>query len=236
MEGANVAISARREAQLIRLAAELQEESGSTVVAVPLDMADHASITLAYARVRERLGAVDIAITSGGGPAPGHIDDIDVPQLNTAFALLCTSVVTITKLVLPEMRVRRNGVVIYLTSSATKEPIPSLMLSNMMRASVLAFAKTLATEVGPDGIRVCCVAPGRIDTDRVRTLDEHAAAVTGRPLVDVQDQSRLAIPLQRYGRPDEFGAAVAFLASQQASYVTGTTLVIDGGKLTGILS
>ncbi len=134
------------------------------------------------------------------------------------------------------MKARGRGCVIFITSSSTKEVIPSLLLSNMMRAAVVGMAKTMSKELGPKGIRVLCVAPGRIETPRVVSLDENAAEASGRGISEVRNESEARIPLGRYGQPREFGDVVAFLASERAAYVSGITVTVDGGALNGILS
>ena len=123
-----------------------------------------------------------------------------------------------------------------MTSGSTKEVIDELLLSNMMRAAVVGLAKTLSKEVGPDGVRVLCVAPGRIDTARVQALDDRAAELSGRDSAEVRSDLESRIPLRRYGRPEEFGDVVAFLASERASYLSGISVSVDGGLLNGLLS
>ncbi len=134
------------------------------------------------------------------------------------------------------MRDKGSGCILYLTSSSTKEVIPNLLLSNMMRAAVVGMAKTLSKELGPEGIRVLCVAPGRIETARLLALDEGNAERSGRPVEEVAAEAKARIPLGRYGDPQEFGDVVAFLASERASYISGTSVTIDGGMLNGILT
>jgi 3-oxoacyl-[acyl-carrier protein] reductase len=134
------------------------------------------------------------------------------------------------------MKERGSGCIVFLTSTSTKEVIPTLLLSNMMRAAVVGFAKTLSKELGPDGIRVLCVAPGSIDTDRLRSLDENAAGSSDKSVEEVRRANASRIPLRRYGEPKEFGDVVTFLASERGSYVSGITVVVDGGTLNGILS
>ena len=131
------------------------------------------------------------------------------------------------------MRHHHWGRVIVSTSSSVKQPIPNLMLSNAVRSATTAWAKTLSDQVAPDGITVNCLAPGRIETERVHEIDEDLAQRQGRTREEVEQQIRSTIPARRYGRPDEFGAAAAFLASEAASYITGVTLLVDGGMFRG---
>jgi 3-oxoacyl-[acyl-carrier protein] reductase len=125
---------------------------------------------------------------------------------------------------------------LFLTSSSTKEVIPNLLLSNMMRAAVVGMAKTLSKELGPHGVRVLCVAPGRIETKRLVQLDQKTSERTGRSIEQVKSEAQARIPLGRYGSPPEFGDTVAFLASERASYITGISVAVDGGMLSGVLS
>jgi 3-oxoacyl-[acyl-carrier protein] reductase len=146
-----------------------------------------------------------------------------------AVALTTASAWRLAKAVLPAMKARGSGVIIFLTSSSTKEVIEGLLLSNMMRAAVVGMAKTMSKELGPHGIRVLCVAPGRIHTARIEALDSNKARQLGKTPEEVTEEFRQTIPLRRYGRTEEFGDVVAFAASQRASYLTGTTLMVDGG-------
>lgn len=134
------------------------------------------------------------------------------------------------------MKSAGRGVVVILTSSSVREPISNLAASNAMRAAVTALAKTAAGELAPYGVRVLCVAPGRIDTGRVRQLDAAAAERQSRPVDEVTAASRSAIPMGRYGEPDEFGRVVSFLCSDEAIYMTGSTVSVDGGKSPGLLA
>ena len=233
-EGARLAVSARREELLNEIAADLS--SGGECVAVPVDVTDRAAIAEGHRAVTSELGPVDILVANAGGPPPGGFEQIDDAQLEQAFALTTASAWHLANLVVPAMKERGSGCIVFITSSATKEIIPTLLLSNMMRAAVVGLAKTMSKELGPHGIRVLCVAPGRIDTARVQALDEATAESSGRPVQEVRAASESQIPLQRYGEPKEFGEVVAFLASERASYLSGITVAVDGGALDGILS
>lgn len=235
-EGARVAISARNEETLARAAAEITESSGGECRAVPMDAVDAASIESAARAVAGELGPVDVLVANAGGPPPGPFAAFDDDGLYDAFTLTAASAWRMAKQVVPSMQERRSGCLIFITSSSTKEVIPGLLLSNMMRAAVVGMMKTLSKELGPDGIRALCVVPGRIYTPRVQALDETRAAAAGRDVSDVRAESEAAIPLGRYGDPSEFGDVAAFLASERASYVTGVNVVVDGGHLHGVLS
>jgi 3-oxoacyl-[acyl-carrier protein] reductase len=145
------------------------------------------------------------------------------------------SAVRLTRLALPHLRMQGGGRIINLTSAVTREPIPNLMLSNAIRAAIAGWAKTLSQELAGENILVNNVAPGRIDTERLKELDGAAAQRQGRSSEEVRRANEVSNPLGRYGRPDEFAAAVAFLASDRASYITGITVYVDGGKLASVV-
>ena len=235
-EGALVAISARDPERLERAAREIADATGSRCTPVPLDVSDATAIPDAHRKVVNELGPVDVLIANSGGPPPGTYDSNTDEQMDAAVDLLVKSAWHLTRAVLPSMKERGRGVLIYVTSSTTKEVTQGLLLSNMMRAAVVGMAKTLSKEVGPEGIRVLCVVPGRIRTPRVESLDRNRAESSGHSIEEIATASQSAIPLRRYGEPAEFGNLVAFLASEAASYMTGTSVVIDGGMLDGILT
>jgi 3-oxoacyl-[acyl-carrier protein] reductase len=183
-----------------------------------------------------QLGPVDILVSNGGGPPKGHFEDFEDDALYDAFTSTTASAWRLVKAVLPGMKDAGAGTILFITSSSTKEIIPGLLFSNMMRAAVVGMAKTLSKELGPHGIRVACVSPGRIQTPRVDSLDAANAKAAGIDIEAARRQSIDQIPLGRYGDELEFGALVAFLASARASYMTGTNVVVDGGMLNGVQS
>lgn len=231
-EGARVAISARGEEKL----REAADEVGSGCAGVPVDVSDPAALDRGHAAVVEQLGPVDILVSNSGGPPPGSFDDHDDQSLAAAFGLLVASAWRLTKAVVPSMKEKGRGSLIYVTSHSVYEPITGLFLSNMLRPAVVAMAKSLAGELAPHGIRTCCVTPGRIATPRVESLDRTRADASGRSIEQVRDESMGQIPMGRYGEPREFGDVVAFLASERASYVTGTSVVVDGGLIRSLLA
>ena len=230
-EGARVAISARDPDKLQRVADEIG------AVPVPCDVSKAEEVEAAHRRVRQELGPLDVLVSNpGSGPPPRPFEEIDDDTMRAAFELLVASAWNLTKAALPDMLERGSGVIVYVTSGTTKEILGNLLLSNMMRPAVVGMAKTLSKEVGPRGVRVVCAAPGRHATDRVDFLDRSIADAAGRSLEEVQASSAEHIALRRYGEPDEFGDLVAFLASERASFLTGITVVADGGGLNGLLS
>lgn len=198
-----------------------------------VDLADPASVAALIERVRSE-GGVDILVNNSGGPKAGPAQGQSSADWLAAFQTMATSLYAITDGLLPQMIERGWGRIITIGSSGVLAPISGLALSNAVRGAIAGWSKTLAAEVAAQGITVNMVLPGRIDTDRVRELDSGKAQRSGSTLEDVQAASRRDIPLGRYGQPEEFGAVVAFLASRQASFVTGSMLRVDGGMIRGL--
>ena len=235
-EAARVAISARDEERLVEAAGSISREHGSECLAVPADVTDPRAITDAVERVASELGPVDVLVANAGGPPIGTHDSLGDDDFDAAFNLTLRSAWLLARAVIPSMKERRSGCLIFLTSSSTKEVIDGLALSNTMRPGVVGLARTLARELGPHGVRTVCVAPGRTDTDRVRQLDEAAAAAAGKSPEEVRRSNEDSVPLGRYARPDEIADVVVFAASERASYLTGVTVLVDGGASRGLLS
>jgi len=234
-EGAQVSI-ASRSGDAIKAAGErIVVDTGATVLAYQADLASADAIGNWFWATVSRFGGVDCLFTNAGGPPAGRILDFDDAAWQSAFELLLMSVVRQVRLVVPSMQQRGGGAILVSTSSAVKEPIPNIALSNVMRASVAALAKTLSNELAADGIRVNQLIPGRIGTDRVREIDAINAKKAGISPDEQKMRSVGTIPLGRYGHPDEFGATAAFLLSDAASYITGASVQVDGGLLRGLL-
>jgi 3-oxoacyl-[acyl-carrier protein] reductase len=222
-EGVKVAVCGRR--------GELAEaEAGQLPEAVGLqaDITDPTTPQRIVDETRDRLGPIDIFVGSVGGPAPGTAADTPADAYDGALDLLVKPMVRLSHLVLPHMREAKWGRLVFVTSTVVREPVPMLVLSNSVRMAVHGFAKSLSKQVAADGITVNCVMPGRIATDRIAQLDGAAAAASGRSIEEIQEAGRRSIPAGRYGDPSEFGAVVAFLCSQQAAYVSGTSIPVDG--------
>jgi 3-oxoacyl-[acyl-carrier protein] reductase len=229
-EGVEVCIAGRGK-DVLKSAAE---EMGRSATRPPrwfaCDVADKSDVD----RLAEAIGEADIVVNNCGGPPPGPVCDVSDEQWLTGFESIFLSTVRLTRHFLPGMRARGWGRVITIVSSGVVQPIPNLGISNAIRLAVVGWSKTLAGEVAADGVTVNCIAPGRIHTDRVDQLDAAAAARSKMDIDEVRRASRQVIPADRYGTPAEFAAAGAFLASAQASYITGAIHRVDGGMIRSI--
>ncbi|KYG96964.1 SDR family oxidoreductase [Paenibacillus jamilae] len=230
-EGANVVISGRNEAELQRTQAELLETASGRVEYVVCDVTKPEHISQAIRRTADLFGTVDILVNNAGGPPAGTFDDFTDEVWIQAFEQNLLSHIRLIREVLPYMKKQQNGRILNIASSSVKQPIPGLIISNTLRTGVAGLAKTLSLELAPHNILVHTVAPGRIATDRVRSLDEHRAEKTQQTTDQVRKQAEEGIPLGRYGEPEEFGKVVAFLASSASSYLTGSTILVDGGMI-----
>ena len=180
------------------------------------------------------LGGIDILVNNSGGPPPSPALGVSAEVWKVQFEAMVLSLMKLTDRLAPGMVERKWGRILTIASSGVQVPIPNLAVSNTLRSALVGWSKTLATELAPHGVTVNMVLPGRIATSRVASLDAAAAQRTGRTAEEVETASRANIPMGRYGRPEEFAAAAVFLASPQASYVTGTTMRIDGGMIRSI--
>jgi 3-oxoacyl-[acyl-carrier protein] reductase len=232
-EGANIVL-ADISAEALSATAKNIQASGAQAMSLTWDLADLSLIDAHIGAIKQRFGGVDILINNTGGPPPTPAAGQPPEVWAKHFQAMVMSVIAITDRVLPGMRARRWGRIITSTSSGVVSPIPNLGMSNALRMSLVGWSKTLAREVGGDGITANIVLPGRVATSRITFLDEQKAKREGRPVEQVTAESTAAIPVGRYGRPEEYGSVVAFLASQQAAYVTGSTVRVDGGLIASV--
>lgn len=232
-EGAAVFAAARDQAKIASWAAGLRPELQSAVRPLELDLANLSSIDAAIEHVLEQ-GGVDILVNNSGGPPTASAREAERGAWLAQFEAMAANVMYITQRLLPPMVERGWGRIVTLSSSGVEQPIPNLALSNGIRSALVGWSKTLATEVAGQGITVNMVLPGRIETERVGQLDAAAAGRTGKSQAEIATASAASIPLGRYGRPNEFADAVAFLVSERASYITGAKLRVDGGAIRSI--
>lgn len=230
-EGANVALVARRESELSAQCAAIKESFGVQALPVPADLTQPDAAARVAAAVTDAFGSVDICVANAGGPPSTLFEGTTDEQYQQALTLNLLASVRLAHAVVPAMRKRKWGRMIFLTSMAAKQPVPGLILSNTARAGLLGFAKTLATEVARDGVLVNTVLPGHFDTARATQLAEMRAQREGRPVAEVMAARGAGIPLGRSGDPREMAAVVAFLASERSSFLTGTAIQVDGGQV-----
>ena len=242
--GRAIAVSLAREGAIVTVAdinadavaasEQAVRAAGGTAHGVLWDLLDIGGIDARVSEVEAKAGPVQILVNNTGGPPPTPVSGQDPAAWHKFFDMMVLSVVGITDRVLPSMRAAKWGRIITSTSSGVISPIPNLGLSNALRLSLVGWSKTLAREVARDGITANIVLPGRVATDRIRFLDESKAKRENRSVQDVSDESTATIPVGRYGKPEEYGDVVAFLASERASYITGSTIRVDGGLIASI--
>lgn len=208
--------------------------AGGQAISIGWDIADLSVIDARLAAIAKAFGPVDILVNNTGGPPPTPASGQTAETWSKYFDMMVRSVISVTDAVLPGMKKRGWGRVITSTSSGVVAPIPNLGISNSLRLALVGWSKTLAREIGRDGITANIVLPGRIATGRITFLDEQKAKRENRPVEEVTAESTASIPVGRYGRPQEYGDTVAFLASQRASYITGSVIRIDGGLIQSI--
>jgi 3-oxoacyl-[acyl-carrier protein] reductase len=229
-EGAQVAIAGRHLETIQGTQAAI---TGKTL-GLEWDLSDLAQIDPQITKIEKELGPVDILVNNTGGPPPTTAAGQDPAAWTKQFQAMVLSVIAITDRVLPNMKARGWGRIITSTSAGVVTPIPNLAFSNTLRASLVGWSKTLAGEVARHGITANVVAPGRIATDRIKFLDDARAKREGRPVEEVFAESLKSIPMGRLGEPEEYGDVVAFLASERAAYITGSTIRVDGGMIPSV--
>ncbi|MFC4166102.1 SDR family oxidoreductase [Teichococcus aestuarii] len=232
-EGAKLALADVSAEGLARIAAEVKG-LGAEAITLEWDLADLAAIETNVARIEAELGPVQVLVNNTGGPPPTPAAGQDPALWAKHFNAMVLSVIALTDRVLPGMKAAGWGRVVTSTSSGVVAPIPNLGISNALRSTLLGWSKTLSREVARDGITANIILPGRIATSRIRFLDEQKAKREGRDVAQVEAESTGSIPAGRYGEPQEYGDAVAFLASTRASYINGSVIRVDGGLIASI--
>ena len=234
-EGASLVLCAREPKTLAEVAATIADNSGAHVLAVPADVTVADDMKRLVEAGTERFGRIDILVTNAGGPPAGTFDQITREQWEGALRLTLFSAIELARQVLPGMKERRWGRILNITSIAVKQPVENLMLSNSLRAGLTGFARTLANEVAAEGITVNNIMPGYTRTERLQDLANMMAEKHGITPAEFTAKWEKEIPMGRLGEPREFAALAAFLVSERASYITGTSIQVDGGWIKSLL-
>ncbi len=233
-EDARIAICARNEGPLRETAAEIEAATGRPVLALPADVADPESADSLVQATVEHFGRIDVLVINAGGPPPGQFLDFTPADWEKATQLTLMSAVRLCYAAAPQMKARGAGSILAVTSITAKQPLPNLILSNSLRLGVTGLVKTLADELAPFGVRVNAICPGWTRTSRVDQLLRDRAVRNDSTPDEEAAKIAAAIPLGRMGTSEEFAAAAAFLVSPAASYVTGVSLLVDGGMYRGV--
>lgn len=226
LEGAKVIINGRNAESLKKTAAELSHLTSQPVLSIAADLSNESERQSLVDQVLSRYGHIDILVTNTGGPPSGRFESLEQQDWDRAYQLLLGSAVSLIRSFIPGMKQQNWGRILTITSQAVKQPVENLILSNSVRASVVGLVKTLASELGGHQITVNNVMPGYTKTNRLTSLIDK-----NPQMADAVNE----IPLGRFGEPEEFAAAVTFLLSERASYITGTSLAVDGGWIKNIL-
>ncbi len=236
-EGCEVVISSRRAETLTEVARNMNAALGpetSSVRAVKADLVNEGDIRELVARTAKLLGGIDILVTNAGGPVGGNFDQVTDEDWQRAFDLNMMSVVRLIRETLPYMRRQGGGKILNISSLYVRQPNVNLILSNAIRTGTMALLKTLALQVAQENIAVLNFAPGRINTDRVKWLDEQRASREGKAIWEVAEEEAASIPMGRYGEPEEVGRLVTMLLSSANTYMTGQTILADGGVISAL--
>ena len=234
-EGASLILCARNAETLTETSEAISRNSGAHVLAVPADVAVVSDVAKVVESGIKRFGRIDILVTNAGGPPVGNFEHVTREQWEEAVHLTLYSAIELARHVLPGMKDRRWGRILNITSIAVKQPVENLILSNSLRAGLTGFARTLANEVAPAGITVNNILPGYTRTERIEELAAVMAAKEGISAAGFIARWEEEIPMRRLAEPREFAALAAFLVSERASYITGTSIQVDGGWIRSLL-
>ncbi|MFS0750513.1 SDR family oxidoreductase [Oceanobacillus sp. 1P07AA] len=231
-EGAKVIILSRNQQELEKAQDEIRLETGNNNVNyIVCDITNPMSVKELVSKVIELNGTVDVLVNNAGGPPAGNFDDVSDEDWEAAFELNLLSFVRLIREVLPHMRKQGSGHIVNIASSSIKQPIDNLILSNTFRAGIAGLSKSLSQELAQDNILINTIGPGRIGTDRVKHLDEFVANQQSIDYEDVKSKAEASIPIGRYGKPEEFANLVVYLCSGANTYITGQSLLVDGGMV-----
>jgi 3-oxoacyl-[acyl-carrier protein] reductase len=234
-EGARVFLCSRDESRASDAARRIHDQTGAAVAGFAADVTDEHETERFVFLAQEQAGRVDILVTNAGGPPAGTFSQTDLSAFRKAFELNALSAIRLAKLLLPEMRKQKWGRIINITSVSVKQPIEGLLLSNTVRAGLTGWAKTISTEAAADNVTVNNVAPGYTLTEHQAELATQRGLALGKAREEVIETWASQVPMRRLATPDEIAAAVVFLASERASYITGVTLQVDGGWVRSLL-
>ena len=233
-EGANLALCARNLDALDETATQIRSQHDVEVYTEAFDVSDNARVRAFADAAHQRFGRIDVCVTNAGGPPAKPFAETTMDEWDRAYQLNLRSIVSFAHAVLPRMSERRWGRLITITSVSVKQPVPELVLSNSVRAGVLGLVRSLATQYGPDNITVNNVGPGYTATERIRDLAEANAKARGITAAEYEANLAKDIPLRRLASPEEVADAIVWLASERASYITGQTILVDGGAYRGL--
>ena len=233
-EGANLALCARNNEALKLVAEQAHQSYGVEVYTENCDVADDERVRSFVSSVQKRFGRVDVCVTNAGGPSAKPFSETTMEEWDRAYQLNLRSIVSFAQAVLPVMQRQRWGRLVTITSVSVKQPIPELVLSNSVRPGVLGLVRSLASQYGPDNITVNNVGPGYTATDRMKELVKKRAQAAGLSESEYELEMAKDVPLRRVAKPEEVADAIVWLASERASYITGQTILVDGGVYRGL--